>query len=358
MRDAIITVSARTIEDLVVRQGEALGKAPVLLASDRRALDYATLRIEVERMTSALAAAGIGRTTRVGLALPNVPEAVVSILSALCAGVCVPLNPGFGWNTCETLFRSLHVDALIALDGADVPAVLVARTLDLGVLRVVPAGNAAANSFMLRVEKAGTGVARSSASHDDLAIVFHTSGTTSTPKSVPLTQCQLLARSGGQPLVASDRCLLVPPIFTAGVFAHSLLSPLTCGAAIAFARDSSLDALLDALVDLQITCFSANPALLESLRERAERRPAAARSLRFIRSSAAALTSDQQDRIEAVFGVPVVQGYGMTEAGSIAQNPLPPVPRKPGSVGLSVGPDIAIVDSSGAFAESDVSTLR
>src|SRR4029079_13628160 len=103
---------------------------------------------------------------------------------------------------------------------------------------------------------------------------FHTSGTTSTPKSVPLTHAQLVSRTHEQPLGSADRCLLVPAIFTAGVFAHSLLSPLVSGAAIAFPRDSGLDALLDALAELNITCFSANPALLESLRERAARRPA------------------------------------------------------------------------------------
>ena len=344
----------RTIHELLVRQADFCGDALAIVAPGRQPLRYAELCAEVERAAARLADAGIDRRSRVALALPNAPESVTSILAVLCAGVCVPLNPASTRPTSEALLRGLHVDALIVQEDVESPVVAAARSLCLPVLRLASSALNPAGAILLRCDDARPGVARSTPSAGDLAVVFHTSGTTSTPKAVPLTHAQLLSRARAQPIDANDRCLLVPPIFTTGVFAHSLLSPLAAGASIVFARDAGEDALLDALRELRVTCFSANPALLESLGERVARMGVIAPTLRFVRSSASALAPDQQRRLEAAFAVPVVQGYGMTEAGTISQNPLPPAPRKLGSVGVSVGPDIAIIGDDGKFVGANV----
>ena len=344
----------RTIHELLVRQGELFASAPAIVVADRAPLDYAGLAAEVDRTAAALADAGVDRRSRVAVALPNAPETVTAILAVLCAGICVPLNPGLGQAPSEALLRRLRVDMLMAQHAADSPVVAAARSLGLAVLRLADAPRRPAGAVLLRHEGERATTTRSTPSPEDLAVVFHTSGTTWIPKAVPLTHAQLLARARAQPTLASDRCLLVPPVFTAGVFWHSLLSPLGAGAVIAFARDAGEDALLDALRTLKITCFSANPALLQSLGERVAGERAVAPALRFIRSSASALAPEQQRRLEATFGVPVIQGYGMTEVGTIAQNPLPPMPRKPGSVGVSVGPDIAIIGDDGRFVPANV----
>jgi acyl-CoA synthetase (AMP-forming)/AMP-acid ligase II len=111
----------RTIHELLVAQADALGDAPAIIVQDRSALSYDGLRKEVERTVDALATAGIGRGSRVALALPNEPEAATLTLSVLCGAICVPVNPVYGATTCESLLRSLHVDALIA-PGVDPPA--------------------------------------------------------------------------------------------------------------------------------------------------------------------------------------------------------------------------------------------
>ena len=348
-------VLPRTIHELLVAQADALGGAPAIIAQDRGALGYEGLRNEVERTVGVLAAAGIGRGSRIALALPNEPEAATLTLSVLCGAICVPVNPAYGATMCESLLRSLHVDALIAPADTDPPAMAVALALGFALLRVAPVPRGDAGMLALHVERARPTVPASSPQPHDVAIVFHTSGTTSKPKIVSLTHAQLMARSRAQPVDRTDRCLFVPPIFTAGAFAHALLAPLAAGAAIGFARRPGEDALLDALEALRITCFSANPALLSSLRERLlQREPTPARALRFIRSSANALPPEQQRRLESAFGVPVIQGYGMTETGTIAQNPLPPRRRKPASVGVSVGPDIAIIDDDGTTVDRNV----
>jgi thioesterase domain-containing protein/acyl carrier protein len=72
--------------------------------------------------------------------------------------------------------------------------------------------------------------------------------------------------------------------------------------------------------------------------------------LRFIRSSSASLPPQVMAELESVFNAPVIEAYGMTEAAhQMASNPLPPVQRKPGSVGLPAGPEVAIMDEAGAL---------
>src|SRR5262249_31883399 len=97
----------RTIHELLVRQADFCGNAPAIVAPGRRPLDYGALRAEVEATAAALADAGIGRRTRVALALPNAPESVTSILAVLCAAIGVPLNPISTPSASETLLRGL-----------------------------------------------------------------------------------------------------------------------------------------------------------------------------------------------------------------------------------------------------------
>ena len=138
-------------------------------------------------------------------------------------------------------------------------------------------------------------------------------------------------------------------MFTAGAM-HTLLAPVAVGASIVFARSRGEDALVEALQRLEPTYVPTSPTVLSSLLDRLGRQaqvtPAA---LRYVRSSSSALSTALQDRVELALGVPVVQGYGMTEVGPIAQNPLPPARRKARSVGISVGPEIAILDEKGTF---------
>src|SRR5215467_2692309 len=73
--------------------------------------------------------------------------------------------------------------------------------------------------------------------------------------------------------------------------------------------------------------------------------------LRFVRSSSAPLPPRIFRELERTFETPVIEWYGMTETASapIACNPLPPLQRKPGSVGIPVGLDVAIMDEGGTL---------
>jgi acyl-CoA synthetase (AMP-forming)/AMP-acid ligase II len=336
-----------TVHELLVMQAGVRGDAPALVSAGRPPMTYAALRAEVERTVTTLASTGLGRGSRVAVSLPNGPETAVMILSALTDAIWVPLNPELSAAEYDFLLRRLHVDALVVPEDAETPAIAIARSLGLALLRVVPRIDDVAGGFDLRVESTRPAVSPTTLLPEDIGVVFHTSGTTSLPKVVPLHQSQVMARSYRQPIERADRCLFVNPMFTSGAL-PTLLTPLAFGASIAFARTSGEDALLEALQTLEPTYFSTNPTLLSSLLDRIERasplRPA---TLRFIRTAGIALTPALQSRAEAALGVPILQGYGLTEAGPIALNPLPPGRRKPASVGVSVGPEIAVVDEDG-----------
>ena len=79
----------------------------------------------------------------------------------------------------------------------------------------------------------------------------------------------------------------------------------------------------------------------------------AANPLRFLRSSSASLPPSVMADLEATFGAPMIEAYGMTEAAhQMACNPLPPGERKPGSVGRGTGIELAIMDEAGALQPS------
>jgi acyl-CoA synthetase (AMP-forming)/AMP-acid ligase II len=108
--------------------------------------------------------------------------------------------------------------------------------------------------------------------------------------------------------------------------------------------------------DNGVTWYSAAPALHQLLLARAgdpsdpARRPAGTERLRFIRSCGASLAPRVMHALEAAFGAPVLEAYGMTEAAhQVTSNPLPPAKRKPGSVGCGTDVRVGIVDRAGSI---------
>jgi oxalate---CoA ligase len=82
-------------------------------------------------------------------------------------------------------------------------------------------------------------------------------------------------------------------------------------------------------------------------------KPAGAEQLRFIRSCSASLAPQVMHDLEAAFGAPVLEAYGMTEAAhQMASNPLPPGERKPGSVGRGTDVRVSIMDGNGTHLKA------
>jgi acyl-CoA synthetase (AMP-forming)/AMP-acid ligase II len=189
---------------------------------------------------------------------------------------------------------------------------------------------------------------------DHIALVLHTSGTTSRPKIVPLRQRNLVASAQHiartLALTPADRSLVVMPLFHIHGLIGALLSSMYAGASVHCPPGFNALKFFGWLDEAKATWYSAVPTMHQTVLARAERNAEilARRKLRFIRSSSASLPPPVMKALEETFGCPVLESYGMTEAThQMASNPLPPAARKPGTVGLAAGPEVAIMDTTG-----------
>ena len=136
----------------------------------------------------------------------------------------------------------------------------------------------------------------------------------------------------------------------------AVLSSLSAGASIYCTPGFNALRFFHWLDDAAPTWYTAVPTMHQAILARAERNPeAVARArLRLIRSSSASLPPQVMQALEATFDAPVIESYGMTEAThQMASSPLPPAPRKPGSVGIAAGPLVRIADQDGRFLDGN-----
>jgi acyl-CoA synthetase (AMP-forming)/AMP-acid ligase II len=336
------------VENLgAVLAGGRPGDDALVTPEDGERTTYAALAARVETTARRLAALGVERGARVAVALPNGPENVVLVLAVTSIGAAAaPLNPAYTRD--EFAFYLEDIDPrLLVLPAGRVQPAREAAGPATAVVDVVPRAGAAPE-LVVAGRPAGAEATFTTATGDDIAIVLHTSGTTSRPKQVPLLHRNLCASvdtiGAHYALGRDDVSLCVMPLFHVHGLVASVLSALQAGGTVVVPRRFTPNQFWPHARDLGVTWMSAGPTLHHMILERSEGGSAAHR-LRFVRSCSSALSPELMRRAEGVYGVPVLEAYGMTEAShQMASNPLPPAPRRPGSVGLATGTEIALVD--------------
>ena len=151
-------------------------------------------------------------------------------------------------------------------------------------------------------------------------------------------------------LTGSDVGLNIMPLFHIHGLIASLLSSMRAGAEVVCTSGFNALKFFHWFETVRPTWYTAVPTMHQAILARAARNPdALAHSrLRFARSSSSSLPPPVMQEVEALFGCPVVEAYGMTEAAhQMASNPLPPDPRKLGTVGRAAGPEVAIMSEDG-----------
>ena len=345
----------RMLEEQAKR--DPLGSA--LLAPGRKPISYRRLLHQCEQIVSQLNADGIGRGDRLAVVLSNGPEMAVCFLALAMGAACAPLNPSYREAEFEFYLDDLHPRALIVQAGAESPAIAVAQARGIQIIRLHPALEDEAGVFRLEFSAGVGAVAPTMAESDDEALILHTSGTTARPKMVPLTAANLTASArniaASLALTAADRCLNVMPLFHIHGLVGALLASLAAGGSAACAPGFQAPRFVDWCEEFEPTWYTAVPTIHQAILARAleDRSRLAHLKFRFIRSCSAALPPHLMAKMEAAFGVPLIEAYGMTEAShQIATNPLPPGTRKPGSVGLASGCAIAVMDHAANIVAS------
>jgi acyl-CoA synthetase (AMP-forming)/AMP-acid ligase II len=333
---------------LELLQAPPADSTAVVLPESGIRVTYRSLRDQVTMMADALAALGVRRGDRIATVLPNGLPAIVSFLAASVGGTAAPLNPGYRED--EFLFYLEDTAAKILLVPADGGADARQAAARCGVpvysLEMDDAG-------FVRIARAPNGKTASAPAGDDVALVLHTSGSTGRPKRVPILHRNITASTRNiaahYGLTSGDVSLCVMPLFHVhGLVASTLATMLSGGTVVVPGKFNPLS-FWRTVRDTGATWYSAVPTLHNLLLSRAGgERPAGSEGLRFIRSCSAALPPEMMEKMERVFGAPVLEAYGMTEAShQMSSNPQPPAARKVGSVGPGTGVKVGIMDDAG-----------
>ena len=340
----------RTVKGLIASgQDEAVAIA----AHDASPLTYRGLRALVDGAVASLNRLGVGRGDRVAIVLPNGPEMATAFLSVAAAAASAPLNPAYRHDEFEFYLSDLKAKALIVEAGSASPAIAAAERLGVARMTLTPEPYAGAGAFRLSGASAGAAARPGPAEPDDVALILHTSGTTSRPKIVPLSHANIWtsARNIAAALELSerDRALNVMPLFHIHGLIAGLSAPLSRGGSVFCTPGFNALKFFAEMEEARPTWYTAVPTMHQAILTRAghNKEIIARHPLRFVRSSSSSLPLRVIGELEAVFHAPVIESYGMTEAThQMAANPLRGV-RKPGSVGLAAGPEIAIMDEKG-----------
>ena len=321
---------------------------------DRQDLSYRDLRALARETTATLNGLGIGRNDRVAIVLPNGPEMATAFVTIACGATTAPLNPAYKQEEYDFYLSDLNARALVVEKGSESAAVAAAKDRGIEILELIADPDGPAGSFTLSASSPRGGTPPGGdgpATSDDVALILHTSGTTSRPKIVPLSQANLCASARNIQdtlrLEADDVCLNVMPLFHIHGLMAAILASLRAGASVCCAPGFDALRFFTWFRQANPTWYTAVPTMHQAILLRGAKADLSDARLRFIRSSSSSLPPQVLEELEALFGVPVVEAYAMTEAAhQMTCNQLPPGTRKPGTVGCAAGPKVAIMSES------------
>lgn len=281
---------------------------------------------------------------RVGLWLTNSPAFITAFFGILLSGgVVVPINNFLKSNEVSFILQDAEIDVLVS-EAALAPHVnaLTAARPRLRMLTVEHLEGSAGS---------GQETAPALASADsDLAVLVYTSGTTGWPKGAMLTHANLLHNVESCRIllqtVPVDRFAVLLPLFHSYVMTVGMLLPLLVGGSIVLVK--SLHPVRNALQEILSRKATVLPAIPQFFRSMVNADPAGAPSLRLCVSGAAPLPGQVLKEFEAKFQIPLIEGYGLTEASPVvALNPIVGA-RKAGSIGQPIpNVQMSIQDDAG-----------
>ena len=328
-------------------------KESVALVSpeDGQAITFAALERSVLQLAGRLSVVGVERGDRVAVVLPNGPEFVQILLAITTLGAAAaPLNPAYTADEYSFYLRDLQ-PRLLLVSAGELQVARQAAGPEVAIVDVVVSeqqspGLAIDGHEVEQEQTFDVGVA------GDIALLLHTSGTTSRPKQVPLLQRNLMASArtiaAHYALGPADVSYVAMPLFHVHGLVASVFGAFAAGGSAIVPRRFSPQRFWGQARIHGVTWFSAGPTLHQMILDK-QATEVAPPTLRFTRSCSSAMSPALMQRLEDVYGVPLLEAYGMTEAShQMASNPLPPQARVPGTVGVSTGTEIRVVDGEGA----------
>ncbi|KAL5568000.1 hypothetical protein UlMin_024575 [Ulmus minor] len=355
-----------TLTGLLNRVAGEFPDRRALSVSGKFDLTHSRLQQLVEDAASRLVASGVAPNDVVALVFPNTVEFVIMFLAVIRArATAAPLNPAY--TTDEFEFYLLDSESKLLLTSKEGNNSAQAAASKLKIPHATSTLPNADSELVLSLTKSESGpntVSQLTNEPSDVSLFLHTSGTTSRPKGVPLTQLNLASSvqniKSVYKLTESDSTIIVLPLFHVHGLLAGLLSSLGAGAAVTLpaAGRFSASTFWSDMIKHNATWYTAVPTIHQIILDRHLNKPEPIYpKLRFIRSCSASLAPAILTRLEEAFGASVLEAYAMTEAAHLmCSNPLPENgPRIPGSVGRPVGQEMTILNENGEAQEAGIS---
>jgi long-chain acyl-CoA synthetase len=327
----------RNVADLVAdAASRGPGRAALVDAASGRTLTWADVHTEVDRQAARLAEAGMHPGDRVVVRMPVGIDYCLAVFGVLRAGgVLVPLNTDIPATAVVDLLADCQASVFVGdpVPGADVTTMLNHET------------NGSARTTQITATGGG----------EDIAVLCYTSGTSGRPRGVLLSHRALLANVAQcaalrpAPVTATDRVLLSLPLSHAYGLGPGLLQVAAAGATAVLLPHFGVQDALSAIETHRVTTLVGVPQMYSALLTVPDERLGAALStMRLFTSGAAPLSTDVLAGMQRVTGLPVYEGYGLTETAPVLTSTLASGYPKPGSVGRPLpGVRLRIVDSDG-----------
>jgi oxalate---CoA ligase len=318
-------------------------------------LSYHELQVLVDDVRVALRLAGLSRSARIAIAMPNGPQAALAIVAVTCSAVSIPLNPRQTLREIETCFSALRPDAIFLMKGNDSPARQAAVLKGIAVIEVTQSKESGLG-FSIVEPQTRTIAAPDEPDEPDPdapAFILQTSGTAAEPKLIPFSHRNMLAAAARLQawfdLTPQDRCLSVSPPFYSHGLKVTVFTPFLTGGTVTFPTDASKFDYSEWFGVLKPTWYSAGPTLHRLVFDQTQGRADVQKghSLRFILSGGAPLPRNVLEGLQHTLGVPVVEHYGSSEAAQIAANLPAPGHSKLGTCGVPWPGTVKIVGEDG-----------
>ena len=348
MQDVLDTNITQVIEALAGTQPEA----PAIHVPGRPTLKYRELGQHIRYVRKRMGDWGILPGDVVAAAIPSRPVMAVAIATLPASCTLGPLDPFLPTEVYASLLKRMGAKAVLVTSGQEHSLRSAARILGIAEIDVAAERDAAAGLFSLSLNRGDPARSGGNSSDPRNAYILTSSGTTGRPKLVPLEHrtAQHYARAiyDWLDFTPADVGVHLTPEYLGNGLSSGLLNALMGGRSLALLPVADIDALFAAVEEYRPTFLIANVSIFkEVLRRAPEFRVEIAQSrFRFLRW-AGRVDLDDADRLEQLFGAPMLTGLSSTETSRISHDPLPPRIRKRGSVGLPMVNDVALLDGFG-----------
>jgi len=320
---------------------DALGPTCRLQSMDGHIWDATQIRERIEYIGTFLHKYGLGQNDRVAVVLPNGPHLALCILGVANYCTCVPLNPYAATQELQTDLRAVSIALIICSDddatnvaaaAGNQPYAVWSDNMQLTMMQPPP------SRLSPSILQPNT--------HQNVVLLLFTSGTTGSKKLVPHTWCHLLVATAcicvSWNLTVHDVNGNAMPLFHIGGIVRQVLSPLCSGGTVIVCP--SFDPHLFWTILQNCTWYYAAPTMHQLLlQSRKPKQQHTVVQLRMIANAAGGLLPSLARELAQTFSCTVLPSYGMTECMPISSPPYTYSLSKPGTSGVSVGPELAIL---------------